>query len=64
MPAVQRLGGEIGVTDVAVAREGQGGDRLVRGFECRAQTCCQSALAGAVDAFDHDEHAAKRSAGR
>src|SRR5262245_60686311 len=43
---------------MAVAREGQAGDGLVRGFECRAQPVAQRALAGAVDTLDDDEHAA------
>ena len=63
VPAVQRLGGEVGVHRVLVAREGQSRDGLARGLERRAQPVGQRALARAVDTLDRDEHAASVSVG-
>ena len=64
VPAVQRLGGQVGFHRIAVARKGKGGDGFVRALECGAQTVGQCALACAVDTFDHDEHAASVGRGR
>src|SRR5437763_16025263 len=46
---------------MAVARECQTRDGLVRGFERRTQPVAQRALACAVNTLDDDEHAASLS---
>src|SRR5215208_635276 len=49
---------------MAVAREGEAGDGLVRGLQGGAQASGQRAFACAVDTLDHDEHAASLTRAR
>ena len=63
MPAVQRLGGEVGRHRVAVPGKGQTRDGLAAGLERRAQALRQRALARAVDTLYRDQHAASLTRG-